>query len=61
MHGGGYETRQVPLFHIFVRIFSLDLVHDHTEHNQLNPSIKLYATNLQTRAEQKQKIVQGHG
>ena len=26
MHGGGYETRQFPLFHVFVRIFSLDPV-----------------------------------
>ena len=26
MHGGGYETRQVPLFHVFVRVFSLDPV-----------------------------------
>ena len=24
MHGDGYETRQVPLFHVFVRIFGLD-------------------------------------
>ena len=24
MHGVGYETGQVPLFHVFVRIFGLD-------------------------------------
>ena len=24
MHGDGYETRQVPLFHVSVRIFGLD-------------------------------------
>ena len=24
MHGDGYETGQVPLFHVFVRIFGLD-------------------------------------
>ena len=24
MHGDGYETRQVPLFDVFVRIFGLD-------------------------------------
>ena len=24
MHGDGYETRQVLLFHVFVRIFGLD-------------------------------------
>ena len=29
--------------------------------NQSNPSIKLCATNLGTRARPKQKIVQGHG
>ena len=31
------------------------------EDNQSNPSIKLCATNLQTRAKREQKIVQGHG
>ena len=31
------------------------------EDHQSNPSIKLCATNLQTRAKRKQKIVQGHG
>ena len=29
--------------------------------NQSNPSIRLCATNLRTRAKRKQKIVQGHG
>ena len=24
MHGDGHETGQVPLFHVFVRIFGLD-------------------------------------
>ena len=65
MHGGGYETRQVPLFHVFVRIFSLDPVQNtpffENITNQILNSIKLYATNLQTRAKQKQKIVQGLG
>ena len=31
------------------------------EDNQSNPSIKLCATNLRTRAKRKQKIVQVHG
>ena len=64
MHGDGYETRQVPLFHVFVRIFRLDPAQNtpfFQEDNQSNPSIKLCATNLQIRAKRKQKIVQGHG
>ena len=64
MHGDGYETRQIPLFHVFVRIFSLDPAQNtpfFREDSQSNPSIKLCATNLQTRAKGKQKIVQGHG
>ena len=50
MHGDGYETGQVSLFQVFVRIFG-----------QSNPLIKLCATNLRARAKRKQKIVQGHG
>ena len=63
MHGEGYETRQVPLFHVFVRIFGLDPAQNtfFRKDSQSNPSIKLCATNLQTRAKRKQKIVQGHG
>ena len=30
MHGDGYETGQVPLFHVFVRIFGLDPVQNTT-------------------------------
>ena len=64
MLGDGYETGQVPLFHVFVRIFGLDHAQNmplFREDNQSNPSIKLCATNLRTRAKRKQKIVQGHG
>ena len=64
MHGDGYETRQVPLFDVFVRIFWPWPCTKHTffrYDNQSNPSIKLWATNLGTRARPKQKIVQGHG
>ena len=50
-------------FHVFVRIFGLDPAQNtfFREDNQSNPSIKLWATNLRTRAKRKQKIVQGHG
>ena len=64
MHGDGSETRQVPLFHVFVRIFGLDPSQNtplFRLDSQSNPSIKLCATNLQTRTKRKQKIVQGHG
>ena len=64
MHGDDYETGQVPLFHVFVHIFGLDPAQNMPffwKDNQSNPSIKLCATNLRTRAKRKQKIVQGHG
>ena len=64
MHGDGYETRQVLLFDVFVCIFGLDLALNtpfFEDENQSNPSIKLCASNLRTRAKRKQKIVQGHG
>ena len=64
MHGDGYETGQVPLFHVFVRIFGLYPAQNTPffwEDNQSNPLIKLCATNLRARAKRKQKIVQGHG
>ena len=63
MNGDGYETGQVPLFHVFVRIVGLDPAQNtfFREDNQSNPSIKLCATTLRTRAKRKQKIVQGHG
>ena len=49
MHGDGYETRQVPLFDVFVRIFGLDPAQNtfFRYDNQSNPSIKLCATNLE--------------
>ena len=61
MHEDGYKTRQVLLkqFHVFVRVFGLDT--NHTFFPEHNLSIKLCATNLQTHAKRKQKIVQGHG
>ena len=49
---------------MFLSVFLALTYTKHTffrEHNQSNPSIKLYATNLQTRAKQKLKIVQGLG
>ena len=48
MHGDGYETGQVPLFHVFVRIVGLDPAQNtfFREDNQSNPSIKLCATTL---------------
>ena len=64
MHGDGYKTGQVPLFHVFVRIFLLDPAQNtpfFREDNQSNPPIRLCATNLRARAKRKQKIVQGHG
>ena len=64
MHGDGYETRQVPLFHVFVHILGLDPAQKtpfFRKDHQSNPSIKLCATNLKTRAKQKQNIVLGHG
>ena len=64
MHGDGYGTRQVPLFHVFVRIFGLGPAQNtpfFREDNQSNPLIKLCTTNLQTRAKRKQEIMLGHG
>ena len=64
MHGDGFLTRQLPLFHVFVRILGLDPPQKHTffrEDNQSNPSTKLCATNLRTQAKQKRKIVHCHG
>ena len=59
-----YETWQVPLFHVFVRIFGTDRAKNTPflrEDNQSKPSIKLCATNLRTRAKRKQKIVHCYG
>ena len=64
MHGDGYETGQVPLFHVFVRIFGLDPAQNTPFFEKITNQIlglKLCATNLRTRANRKQKIVQGHG
>ena len=65
MRGHGYETRQVLLFHVYVRIFGLHPEQNppffFLEDNQSNPSIKLCPTNLKIRAKGKQNIVQGHG
>ena len=64
MLGDGYENGQVPLFHVFVRIFGLDPAQNtpfFRGDNQSNLSIKLCATNLRARAKRKQKIEQGHG
>ena len=63
MHGDSYEIRQVPFFHVFVRIFGLDPAQKHAffrEDNQSNPSVKSCATNLQTRAKRNPMIVQDH-
>ena len=61
MRGDGYET-QVPLFHVFVRSFGLDPAQNTPFFEKItNQILKLCATNLQTRAKRKQKIVQGHG
>ena len=49
---------------MFLSVFltlTLHKTHLFREDNQSNPSIKLCATNLRTRAKRKQKIVQGHG
>ena len=49
---------------MFLSVFLAFTLQKHTffrEDNQSNPSIKLCATKLQTRAKRKQKIVQGHG
>ena len=48
---------------MFLSVFlalTLHKSHLFREDNQSNPSIKLCATNLRSRAKQKQKIVQGH-
>ena len=53
------------LYFMFLSVFlALTLHKTHLffrEDNQSNPSIKLCATNLRTRAKRKQKVVQGHG
>ena len=54
MREDGYETRQVLLFHVYVRIFGLHPEQNppffFLEDNQSNPSIKLCPTNLKIRA-----------
>ena len=61
MHGDGYETRQVSCF-TFLSVFLVLTLHEtHLFSRRSNPSIKLCATNLETHAKRKQKIVQGHG
>ena len=61
MHGDGYETRQVPLSHVFVRMFGLDPAQNTPLFEKItNQILRLNyacATNLQTRAKRKQKIV----
>ena len=64
MHRDGYETRQVPLFHVFVRIFGLEPAQNTIFFEKITTQMfgfKLCVTNLQTRLKRKQKIVQGHG
>ena len=59
MHGDGYETRKVFLC-VFVAL-PVHKTHLFREDNQSHLAIKLCATNLRTRAKQKQKIVHCHG
>ena len=64
MHRDGYETRQVPLFHVFVRIFGLEPAQNTIFFEKITNQMfgfKLCVTNLQTRSKRKEKIVQGHG
>ena len=59
----GFPKKRTLSF-VFLSVFlalTLHKTHLFREDNQSNPSIKLCGTNLQTRAKQKQKIVQGHG
>ena len=64
MHGDGYETRQVPLFHVFVRIFGFDPAQNTFFLEMItNQILRINYAQLickLVRSENK-KILQGHG
>ena len=64
MHGDGYETWQVPLFHVFVRIFGLDPVQNTPFFEKItNQILRLNYAQLicEPVRKRKQKIVQDYG